>query len=59
MKKHKLERNWRRQAIWITTAGGCRICQILRVEDKEDKEYLSIEFDIAEGLVHRPLRESG
>ena len=32
----------------LLPAGGY-ICQILRVEDKEDKEYLSIEFDIAEG----------
>lgn len=28
---------------------GGYVCQILRVEDKEDKEYLEIEFDIIEG----------
>ena len=28
---------------------GGYICQILRVEDVEDKEYLGIEFDIVEG----------
>ena len=32
----------------LLPAGGY-ICQILRVEDNEGKEYLSIEFDIAEG----------
>ena len=29
-------------------AGGY-VCQILRVEDNESKEYLNIEFDVAEG----------
>lgn len=28
---------------------GGYVCQILRVEDKEDKEYLEIEFDIIDG----------
>ena len=37
---------------------GIYLCQIISYEDKEDKQYLKVKFDITDGVYKNLLRKS-